>query len=255
MFIPYDEELEVHRQASDFTKHQRWDFKRTKPDQYPLFLHFPYFDLYRKQVVKQADLVLAMHLRGDAFTPEQKARNFAYYEELTVRDSSLSSNTQAIIAAEVGHLQLAHDYLGEAALMDLNDLEHNVRDGVHIGSLAGAWLAVVAGLGGMRHHGDTLGFAPRLPPGIQRLTFRLTFLDRLIKVTVNRSRATYSLVRGKPLSFAHYGKELRLTMRSPVGRPIPRIPSLPEPKQPPGRAPARRGQAKPRELRPDGGAE
>ena len=255
MFIPYDEELEVHRQASDFTKHQRWNFKRTKPDQYPLFLHFPYFDLYRKQVVKQADLVLAMHLRGDAFTPDQKARNFAYYEELTVRDSSLSSNTQAIIAAEVGHLQLAHDYLGEAALMDLNDLEHNVRDGVHMGSLAGAWLAVVAGLGGMRHHGDVLSFAPRLPPGIQRLTFRLTFLDRLIKVTVNPSRATYSLVRGKPLSFEHYGKEIRLGVRSPVGQPIPRIPALPEPKQPPGRAPARRGVERPRELRPTGGPE
>ncbi|HXJ48367.1 MAG TPA: hypothetical protein VNF91_04285, partial [Candidatus Acidoferrum sp.] len=164
MFIPYDDELKVHRQASDFTKHQRWDFRKTRPDQYPLFLHFPYFDLYRKQVIKQADLVLAMHLRGDAFTAEQKARNFAYYEPLTVRDSSLSSSTQSIIAAEVGHLQLAHDYLGEAALMDLNDLEHNVSDGVHMGSLAGAWLAVVAGLGGMRHHGEMLGFAPRLPP-------------------------------------------------------------------------------------------
>ncbi len=252
MFIPYDEELEVHRQASDFTKHQRWDFKGTKPDQYPLFLHFPYFDLYRKQVTKQADIVLAMHLRGDAFTHEQKARNFAYYEELTVRDSSLSSNTQSIIAAEVGHLQLAHDYLGEAALMDLNDLERNVRDGVHMGSLAGAWLAVVAGLGGMRHHGETLGFAPRLPPRIHGLTFRVTFLDRVIKVTVARKRATYTLVRGKPLSFEHYGKELRLTARSSVGRPIPSLVPLPEPTQPAGRAPARRGLEKPRELSPTG---
>jgi alpha,alpha-trehalose phosphorylase len=254
MFIPYDEDLEVHRQASDFTKHQRWDFKKTKPDQYPLFLYFPYFDLYRKQVVKQADLVLAMHLRGDAFTHAEKTRNFAYYEELTVRDSSLSSSTQAIIAAEVGHLQLAHDYLGEAALMDLHDLEHNVRDGVHMGSLAGAWLAVVAGLGGMRHHGATLGFAPRLPPRIKALTFRLTFLDRLIKVTVARSHATYTLVRGKPLSFEHFGKDLRLTKRTSVSRPIPSIPALPEPRQPPGRAPARRGEQKPRELRLHGGA-
>ena len=253
MFIPYDEELKVHRQASDFTKHERWDFRRTKPDQYPLFLHFPYFDLYRKQVIKQADLVLAMHLRGDAFTPAQKARNFAYYEALTVRDSSLSSCTQSIIAAEVGHLQLAYDYLGEAALMDLHDLEHNVRDGVHMGSLAGAWLAVVAGLGGMRHHGNTLGFAPRLPPGIQGLSFRVTFLDRLIKVTVGRQRANYTLVSGKPISFEHYGKELRLTSRVSVARPIPSIPTLPEPKQPHGRAPARRGLEKPRELRPQGG--
>src|SRR5438094_915972 len=160
VYVPYEPDLKLHKQASQFTDHDVWDFARTKPDQYPLFLHFPYFDLYRKQVVKQADLVLAMHLRGDAFTAEEKARNFAHYEAITVRDSSLSARTHAIIAAEVGHLQLAHDYLGEAALMDIADLEHNVRDGVHMGSLAGAWLAAVHGLGGMRHHGDWAGLRP-----------------------------------------------------------------------------------------------
>jgi len=87
-----------------------WDFDATANNQYPLLLHFPYFNLYRKQVVKQADLVLAMHLRGDAFTAAQKARNFAYYEGLTVRDSSLSACTQAVLAAETGHLGLACDY-------------------------------------------------------------------------------------------------------------------------------------------------
>jgi alpha,alpha-trehalose phosphorylase len=250
MFIAYDEALEVHQQASGFTHHERWDFRRTRPDQYPLFLHFPYFDLYRKQVVKQADLVLAMHLRGDAFTDEQKARNFGYYEAITVRDSSLSASTQAVIAAEVGHLQLAHDYLAEAALMDLNDLEHNVRDGVHMGSLAGAWQAVVAGLGGMRHHGDSLGFAPRLPPRIQGLTFRMTFIGRLLKVAVSRDRVLYTLVRGKSLTFDHYGKAVRLASGRSVTGPIPKLPARGEPTQPPGRAPARRGVEQPRALRP-----
>ena len=113
----------------------------TPAEQYPLLLHFPYFDLYRKQVVKQADLVLALHVCGDAFTAEEKARDFDYYEALTVRDSSLSACTQAVVAAEVGHLELAYDYFAEAALMDLDDLEHNTRDGVHIASLAGAWIA------------------------------------------------------------------------------------------------------------------
>ena len=115
-------------------------------DRYPLLLHFPYFELYRKQVVKQPDLVLAMHLRGDAFTDEEKARNFDYYERRTVRDSSLSACTQAVMAAEVGHVELAYDYLAEAALIDLDDLDHNTRDGLHIASLGGAWIACVAGL-------------------------------------------------------------------------------------------------------------
>src|SRR5262249_45749002 len=115
------------------------DLEATSAHTSPLLLHFSYFDLYRRQVVKQADLVLALHWRGDAFTDEEKARDFDYYEALTVRDSSLSASTQAVIAAEVGHLDLAYDYFGEAALMDLHDLEHNPRDGVHIASLAGPW--------------------------------------------------------------------------------------------------------------------
>src|SRR5437870_8752392 len=229
IYIPYEPDLRIHKQASQFTDHERWDFAHTGPDQYPLFLHFAYFDLYRKQVIKQADLVLAMHLRGDAFTAEQKARNFAYYEAITVRDSSLSSCTQAIIAAEVGHLQLAHDYLGEAALMDIDDLEHNVRDGVHMGSLAGAWLAAVHGLGGMRHHGNSLGFSPRLPQAIRKLTFRVTFLGRNIKVSVDHRRATYTLVRGRPLTFDHHGEPVRLGRARPLVRAIPPINPPPEP--------------------------
>ena len=250
VYIPYEPELGIHKQASQFTDHEMWDFGSTRADQYPLFLHYPYFDLYRKQVVKQADIVLAMHLRGDAFTAEQKARNFAYYEAITVRDSSLSSCTQAIMAAEVGHLQLAHDYLGEAALMDINDLEHNVRDGVHMGSLAGAWLAAVNGLGGMRHHGDSLAFSPRLPPRIRRLTFRITFQDRQIKVGFDHERVTYTLEHGPAITFDHYGKRLRLARGAPVVRDIPAMKAPPPPKQPAGREPARRGEDQPMKLRP-----
>ena len=179
-----------------------------------------------------------MHLRGDAFTADEKARNFAYYEAITVRDSSLSSCTQAVIAAEVGHLRLAHDYLAEAALMDLDDLERNVRDGVHMGSAAGAWIAAVQGLGGMRHHGDSLGFSPRLPPAIRRLTFRVTFLGRLIKVTVDHRRATYTLVRGRQLRFDHHGAPIRVSPGRAVARAIPPITEPPEPKQPAGREPS-----------------
>ena len=119
MHIPFDEVLGVHPQSEGFTHHEEWDFENTPAEKYPLLLHYPYFDLYRKQVVKQADLVLAMQLRPDAFTPEQMARNFAYYEAVTVRDSSLSACTQAVVAARTGHLDLAYDYLAEAALVDL----------------------------------------------------------------------------------------------------------------------------------------
>ena len=148
MAVPYDTQRGVHMQSDAFTHHEEWDFANTPTENYPLLLHYPYFEIYRKQVVKQADLVMALHLRGDAFTLEEKIANFAYYEARTTRDSSLSASQQAVVAAETGHLQLAYDYWAEAALTDLQNLHHNSGHGLHIASLAGGWTVAVAGFGG-----------------------------------------------------------------------------------------------------------
>lgn len=244
MHIPYDEELGVHPQVRDFTLMKEWDFDATRPHDYPLLLHVPYLDLYRTQVVKQADLVLAMHWCGDFFSAEDKARNFAYYERRTVRDSSLSACSQAILAAEVGHLELAHDYIGEAVLMDLYDLHRNTRDGMHIASLAGGWLALVAGLGGMRDHDGRLSFAPRLPRRISRLAFSLLWRGLRLHVTIRPQEAVYSLRDGRgdaELQLWHHGEPLVVTTAGPVARPIPPIvPLTGDPVQPPGRSPVHR---------------
>jgi alpha,alpha-trehalose phosphorylase len=240
MFVPYDEERQVHPQADGFTTHERWDFARTSPDQYPLMLHFPYFDLYRKQVVKQADLVLAMQLREDAFTSEQKARNFRYYEELTVRDSSLSAATQAVLAAEVGHLDLAYDYLRETALIDLYDIERNTRDGLHIAALAGAWTALVHGFGGMRSRGQELLFAPRLPDTLDRLAFTVCWRGRRLRVVAEPRRATYELMEGRQVELRHYGRRFVVAEGRPVSKRVPPAPKLEPPRQPPGREPRSR---------------
>jgi alpha,alpha-trehalose phosphorylase len=239
MMIPFDERLGVHPQSERFTEHARWDFANTKPEQYPLLLHFPYFDLYRKQVVKQADLVLAMTLRGDAFTDAQKVANFAYYEGITVRDSSLSAGTQAVIAAEVGQLELAHDYLAETALMDLDDLEDNTRDGLHMASLAGAWTALVMGFGGTRSGRGTITFAPRLPPGITGLSFRLRYRGRRLGVHVKPGSTTYELLEGAPIATRHHGEEILLGEKQ-VKRTNPRVKPASSPSQPLGREPLRR---------------
>lgn len=240
MTVPYNEELAVHEQSAGFTGHQVWDFNGTLPDQYPLMLHFPYFDLYRKQVIKQADLVLAMCMRGDAFTPEEKARNFAYYEPLTVRDSSLSACGQAVMAAEVGQMRLAYDYLGEAAMMDLEDLEGNTRDGIHIAALGGTWFALVFGFGGMRDQSGALAFAPRLPEQIGRLAFTMVYRGRRLRVEITGTTATYTLLDGEALEIGHCGDAFELTPEAPVSRRVPPLPSGPPPEQPHGRCPATR---------------
>ncbi|MEU1685366.1 glycoside hydrolase family 65 protein [Micromonospora sp. NPDC005707] len=241
MHVPYDPEFGVHGQVEGFTRLQEWDFEHTPPEKYPLLLHYPYFDLYRKQVVKQADLVLAMHWRGDAFSDAEKVRNFLYYERRTVRDSSLSACTQAVMAAEVGHPELAHRYLREAALMDLHDLSENTRDGVHMASLAGAWIALVAGFGGLRDHDGTLSFSPRLPSRLSRLEFSLQWRSMRLRVDVRPHQTTYSLRNGGPhtvLELRHHGEPIRVTAAQPVTLPVPPAhPSGPQPEQPPGRAP------------------
>jgi alpha,alpha-trehalose phosphorylase len=246
MSIPYDDELGVHQQVEGFTRFQECDFTALKPEDYPLLLSTPYFDLYRTQVCKQADLVLAMHWCGDAFTDEEKARNLHYYEARTVRDSSLSSCTQAVLSAEVGHLELAHDYLGEAALIDLHDTHANTRDGVHMAALAGAWIALVAGFGGMRDHNGVLAFAPRLPSRIGRLDFSLLWRGLRLRVSVRPKEVTYFLREGdhedgSRIELLHHGEPLAVEVGKPVTRPVPEAQQPgPEPEQPAGRAPVRR---------------
>jgi alpha,alpha-trehalose phosphorylase len=238
MAVPYDARRDVHPQSAGFTDHERWDFDATPPERYPLQDHFPYFDLYRKQVVKQADLVLAMHFRHDAFTPEQKARNFAYYDALTVRDSSLSAASQAVIAAEVGHLDLAAEYLTEVARLDLDDLHRNTDDGLHMASLAGIWIALTAGFGGLRHGADGLRFRPRLPASLRRLAFGLRIGAGTLRVEVTPEETTYSLRRGDPLTLRHFDEEV--TVAPGGSRTLPTPPLVdpgPAPTQPPGRAP------------------
>jgi alpha,alpha-trehalose phosphorylase len=239
--IPYDEDLGVHQQCEGFTTFAEWDFEANQT--YPLLLHEAYVRLYPAQVIKQADLVLAMQWQSHAFTPEQKARNVDYYERRMVRDSSLSACTQAVMCAEVGHLELAHDYAYEAALIDLRDLHSNTRDGLHMASLAGAWMALVNGFGGLRDDEGILALDPQLPDGITRLRFRLRWRDFRVTVDANHSDVTYTLRDGPggELTIRHAGEEIALSTEKPTTIEVRRRqPLLPQPPQPPGREPMHR---------------
>ncbi|MEA2169671.1 MAG: alpha,alpha-trehalose phosphorylase, partial [Solirubrobacteraceae bacterium] len=235
MFVPYDTQRGVHPAHDGFLDLPRWDFEKTDPSHYPLLLHHPYFELYRQQVVKQADLVLAMWFAGDEFGADVKRRNFDYYEGVTVRDSSLSAAAQAVVAAEVGHLDLAWTYLREAALTDLRDLHANAASGLHMASLGGAVLAAVAGIGGFRDTTDELVFRPRLPESIERLCYRLTIRGSRLRVDVNQDEATYEVESGEPLEIVHFDE--RETVSDPVSLAIPEAPELERPTQPLHREP------------------
>jgi alpha,alpha-trehalose phosphorylase len=235
--VPYDQHARITQQCNGFTRLRPWDFENTPADDYPLLLHHHNYMLYSSRVVKQADLVFAIYLFGDRWDQEQKARDFAFYESVTVRDSSLSAAIQGVVAAELGHLELALDYLTETSYIDLRDLAFNTRDGVHLAALSGVWHVVVAGFGGMRDYGDTLSFAPRLPPRLTRLSFGVLFRGRRLRVEVHAEHARYELVDGEPLEFLHHGERMTVTTDAPLTCPVPPAPNLPAPQSPAGRAP------------------
>jgi alpha,alpha-trehalose phosphorylase len=242
VFVPYDPELRIHEQNAGFKMLPEWDFEASR-GKYPLLLNAPYFDIYRKQVIKQADLELALVTFGHHFGQEDKARDVDYYERRTVRDSSLSAAVQAVICAEVGHLELAHDYAYEAALIDLQDLHHNSRDGLHMASLAGAWTALVGGFGGLRDSEGQLWFDPQLPPDISKLSFTVCWRGARLRVDIDADEATYSLHDGmdEGLTFLHAGDDVTVCVGESITRKIAkRTPMLPPPQQPPGREPRRR---------------
>ena len=224
MYIPVDERLGIHPQDESFLDKKRWDFENTPPEKYPLLLAFHPLTIYRHQVIKQADVVLAMFLHGDNFSLEQKKRNFEFYDPLTTGDSSLSSCIQSIIAFEIGEYEKTLSYARMALLMDLADVGGNVKDGCHIASMGGTWMALVYGFGGMRDYDGVLSFRPRRPSystGIMR--FPLTMLGQRIVVEIDASARTakYSLQEGDGLMIRHEDQEIHLTKGDPTAtRPM-----------------------------------
>jgi alpha,alpha-trehalose phosphorylase len=241
MVVPFDDELGVTAQSEGFTRYRHWDFTATRDDEYPLLLHYPYYLLYSSQVVKQADLIFALYLCGDAFSLNQKRRDFEYYEAITVRDSSLSAAIQAIVAAEVGHMHLAYEYFRETAFVDLCDLANNTEDGLHLASLSGAWLVAVAGFGGMRDHGKTLAFAPRLPEPLTGVSFRLMYRGRRLRVDIGAGYAYYELLAGESLDLYHHGEPFTLKPGLPQTRTCPASPHVAAVGPPPSRDAGRHG--------------
>ena len=220
MFVPYDETAGIHLQDDEFLNKKPWDFVNTPPDKYPLLLHFHPLVIYRHNVVKQADVVLAMFLLGNEFTLEQKRRNFDYYDPLTTGDSSLSVSIQSILAMELGYREKAIEYLRYALWMDLADVHANVEQGCHIASMGGTWMAVVYGVAGMREHNGRITFDPRLGKRIEGLRFQLTIQGQLLSVDIEgrKGQATYLLQEGSGLTIGHLDEELKLQPGNPVSR-------------------------------------
>ena len=224
MYVPYDEKLEIIPQDDSFLDREPWDFRNTPREHYPLLLFYHPLNIYRKQVIKQADVVLAMFLLGDVFSPEAKKRNFYFYDPLTTGDSSLSSCVEAIIAAQIGDMEKAIRYGMAALLMDLADVGGNVKDGCHIASMGGTWMMLTYGFGGMRDNDGTLSFWPRRAPEENAiLRFPVTYLGQRLEVEISLDKVEYALREGECLVIRHETEEVRLSRENPIAvRPVSR---------------------------------
>ncbi|MCP2031290.1 alpha,alpha-trehalose phosphorylase [Okibacterium sp. HSC-33S16] len=221
MTIPYSESLQIHPQDSQFLQREVWDLEATPEDRKPLMLHFHPLVIYRFQVLKQADVVLALFLQGDQFTPEEKLADFDYYDPLTTSDSSLSKIVQSIIAAEVGYQDLALDYFLDTAFVDLEDRHGNTSDGVHVAAAGGVWNSLVSGFGGMRDYSGRLTFDPRLPRQWPELRYRLTWRATRMLVSLTTDSMHVSVLEGDtPVEFTVRGQLFEVSLGNDVTVPL-----------------------------------
>ena len=222
MYVPRHRELGIVLQDEDFVEREPWDLAATPPERFPLLLHHHPLELYRHQVIKQTDVVLATYLAGHEFDEHETRRTFDYYDPLTTGDSTLSACIQSVIASQVGYSDAALEYFLDACAVDLVDAHHNTADGIHIASCGGTWLALVAGFGGLRDHDGEIHFHPRLPADWQRLRFRVQIRGQLVEIDLRPDETTYRLLDGTGLLVGHDNDLVRLQPGVPVRRAVAR---------------------------------
>jgi alpha,alpha-trehalose phosphorylase len=215
MFLPFDEELGINPQDSEFLDLEPWDWETTPPEKFPLLLHYHPLVIYRHQVLKQADVVLAMFLRSERFPVEQKRRNFDYYDPITTGDSSLSACVQAVVAAEVGYDALALEYFTRSLYLDLCNSHGNTADGVHVASTGGVWAGIVHGFAGMVEQGDHLEFSPRLPTPWDGVTFHLLRHGSNLRVELDPDGLTLTVLSGSGVPIRDGDANVLVTMDEP----------------------------------------
>ncbi|MGI9051248.1 MAG: glycoside hydrolase family 65 protein [Ilumatobacteraceae bacterium] len=230
MFLPYDEGLGIHPQDDNFLEREPWDFEGTPAEHYPLLLHYHPLVIYRHQVLKQADVVLAMALRSDQFPLDVRRRNFDYYDPITTGDSSLSACVQAMAAAQIGYDDLAVTYFRETLFVDLADTHGNANDGVHVASAGGVWGTIAFGFAGLFDSGTSLQFTPSLPAAWEGMRFRMQRHGARMIVELDADGCTVTAIDGPPIPLdLCEGDERRTVLLEPGNtQRIPRV-RLPAP--------------------------
>ncbi|MDR0690282.1 MAG: beta-phosphoglucomutase [Spirochaetaceae bacterium] len=219
MYLPYDGELGINPQDDSFLSKKRWDLESIPRDRFPLLLHYHPLHLYRYQVCKQADTVLAHFIFEDAQSLETINSSFHYYEGITTHDSSLSTCVFSIVASKLGFHDKAYRYFGDSAKLDLFNTHGNTKDGIHTANMGGTYLAILYGFAGLRIKDRDISFAPALPRSWEAYRFRIFYRGSRIQVEVDRREVRFSLLSGGEREIRVYGRNYALSKTLTVPRP------------------------------------
>ncbi|MCK8635180.1 glycoside hydrolase family 65 protein [Apilactobacillus kunkeei] len=211
IYFPYNFEYQINAQDETFFSKAIWPFDETPKDKYPLLLHYHPLNIYRYQVNKQADTVLADLLFPETIDDDQLKREFDYYEKITTHDSSLSRSIFSALAARMGNMEKAYSYFSDTVRMDLTDLQGNTEDGLHLANLGGSWLSVVQGFAGMQvTSAGELKLIPHLPAEWDGFEFRIVFNGRLLDIHIVKGKTSIKLLDGQPMNIIVNDKSYKL---------------------------------------------
>ncbi len=210
MYLPYDSTLDINPQDDSFLHKNKWDINATPIEKFPLLLHYHPLHLYRFQVCKQADTVMAHFLYEDEQSKQTMKHSLEYYEKITTHDSSLSTCIFSIMASRLGMTEKAYDYFGDSAKLDLFNTHKNTKDGIHTANMGGNYMAIIYGFGGVRIKEQGLFLAPILPKDWNAYEFCLMYHNSRIGVSVNKSGCEVELLEGTGQEVFIYGEKYRL---------------------------------------------
>lgn len=216
MLLPYDERLGINPQDDSFLDKPVWDFENTGEEEYPLLLHYHPLHLYRYQVCKQADTILAYFMFEEMQDYDVMCRSYDYYEKITTHDSSLSTCVFSIVASRLGMYQKGYEYFGDSTKLDLENTHNNTKDGIHTANMGGCYMAIVNGFAGLRINENGLFIKPHIPERWQEYQFNIVYHDNLINIKVDMKKVSVSLNSGESVIINIYGKEYLLEKGSQV---------------------------------------
>jgi maltose phosphorylase len=210
MYYPADEKRNVFLQQDGFLDKEILTVKDLRPEDRPINQKWSWDRILRSCFIKQADVLQGIYLFEDRFDKATIKRNFDFYEPMTVHESSLSPCVHAILASVIGYKEKAYEMYVRTARLDLDDYNNDTEDGCHITSMAGTWMSVVKGFGGMRVRNGVLHFNPFIPDQWKSYSFRVEFRGRVIKIKVTKDGATTTLEHGEPIVVVVAGSTVKI---------------------------------------------